>query len=102
MPLMTPMIVRVDPELAEMIPRFLVNQRKAVVAMQQALAAYDYAALRQLGHQMKGTGGGYGFDALTEFGSVIESAAQARDALHLRQSLEALGAYLDRLEVVYD
>ena len=39
--LMTPIIVHVDPELAEMIPRFLVNQRKAVAAMQQAWEAYD-------------------------------------------------------------
>jgi HPt (histidine-containing phosphotransfer) domain-containing protein len=99
---MTPIIVHVDPELAAMIPRFLVNQRKAVAAMQQAREASDYATLSQLGHQMKGTGGGYGFDALTEFGSTIEHAAKASDALHLQQLLEALGAYLDRLEMVYD
>ena len=102
MPLMTPMIVRVDPELAEMIPRFRVNQRQAVAAMRHALEAYDYTTLRQVGHQIKGTWGGYGFDALMEFESAIEYTVKARDALHLRQSLEALGAYLDRLEVVYD
>jgi HPt (histidine-containing phosphotransfer) domain-containing protein len=99
---MPPIIVHVDPDLEGMIPRFLVNQRKAVAAMQQAWEARDYTTLCQLGHQMKGTGGGYGFNVLTEFGSAIEHAAKASDVLHLRQSLEALGAYLDRLEVVYD
>jgi HPt (histidine-containing phosphotransfer) domain-containing protein len=102
MPLMTPIIVHVDPELEALIPRFLANQRKAVVAMRQAWEAHDYPTLRDLGHRMKGAAGGYGFDALTDLGWAIEEAAKANNALDLQQSLEALGAYLNRLEVVYD
>jgi HPt (histidine-containing phosphotransfer) domain-containing protein len=98
---MTPVIVHVDPELEALIPRFLANQRKAVVAMRQAWEAHDYPTLRDLSHQMKGVAGGYGFDALTDLGWAIEDAAKSKNALGLQQSLEALSAYLDRVEVVY-
>ena len=37
----------------------------------------DYAIIRTLGHQMAGTGGGYGFDPITEIGSALEDSALA-------------------------
>ncbi len=38
----------------------------------------DYATIRTLGHQMAGTGGGYGFDPITEIGGALEESALAQ------------------------
>jgi len=62
----------------------------------------DYERIRILGHSIKGSGGGYGFDTITELGARIESAAMMGDRVQIMQALEALNEYLERVQVVYD
>lgn len=51
---------------------------------------------------MKGTGSGYGFDAITELGGRLEKAAVAGDRAEMEQVVRELEHYLDHLEVVYE
>jgi HPt (histidine-containing phosphotransfer) domain-containing protein len=95
-------LVKVDPDLADLIPGFLENRRKDVTAMQKALGAGDFETVRILGHSMKGAGGGYGFDAVTDIGAALEQAAKGRNADEIRLRVDDLSAYLDRVEVIYD
>lgn len=97
-----PIIVRGDPDLASLIPDFLNNRRKDVCVMQEATSIGDYERVRMLGHSIKGSGGGYGFDAITEFGMSLESAALSGDRIKIKRALELLDDYLQRVEVVYD
>jgi hypothetical protein len=53
-----------------------------------------------LGHQLKGTGQGYGFPEITRTGAAIESAAVAGDEETIRSQIRVLDAYLDRVEIV--
>ncbi len=50
---------------------------------------------------MKGEGGSYGFDAVTEMGATLERAALAKDLDTARHTLEAFTAYLESVDVVY-
>lgn len=95
-------VIHVDPELADLIPGFLDNRRKDVAAMRAALERNDYETIRVLGHSMKGAGGGYGFDGITEIGASLEQAAKRADAEESRKWVDELSRYLDRVEVVYD
>ncbi len=51
---------------------------------------------------MKGSGGGYGFDGITEIGGEIETAAKRRDPVAIRIQADALSRYLARVEIVGD
>ena len=51
---------------------------------------------------MKGAGGGYGFDAITDIGQSLEQAAKAPDPDEIRKLAGELSTYLDRVEVVYE
>ena len=93
-------LVKVDPDLADLIPGFLENRRKDITAMLAALDRGDFETVRILGHSMKGAGGGYGFNAVTEIGAALEQAAKNQDRGTVRALVDGLGAYLDRLEVV--
>ncbi len=93
--------VRVDAELEEITPGYLENRRKDVGSMLQALEQEDYEAIRVLGHSMKGSGGGFGFDRITRLGSALEQAAKEKDSESIRKWLRDLSTYLDRVEVVY-
>jgi len=102
---MTPhdtIVIHVDADLEPLIPFFLDHQQKALAAMQAALQRYDYETIQSLGHGMKGSGGGYGFDAVTDIGSAIEEAAKAGHHEEIAARLSSLAHYLGRVEVVYD
>ena len=95
-------LVKVDPDLADLIPGFLENRRKDITAMQEALARDDFETVRVLGHSMKGAGGGYGFDAITDIGAALEEAAKDNHHEKALRGVSDLAAYLDRVEVVSD
>ncbi len=95
-------IAHVDPDLEELIPGFLENRRKDVDKLRAALAAGDFATVRLTGHSMKGAGGGYGFQPITDIGAAIERAALAGDVAAASAGIDDLAGYLARVEVVFD
>lgn len=95
-------IIKVDPDLEDLIPGFLANRSKDVTSIRALLQADDFDAIRILGHSMKGAGGGYGFDRITELGDTIEIAAVAGDAATIAEANDALDDYLSRVEPVSD
>jgi len=93
--------VVVEEDLRELIPGYLENRRRDITAIREALKGSDYETIRSLGHKMKGSGGGYGFDAITELGHDLEAAAKSEHAEEISRLNDALASYLERLEVVY-
>ncbi|MDH3257475.1 MAG: hypothetical protein OEM27_07640, partial [Nitrospinota bacterium] len=54
--------VRIDRDLQDLIPEYLKNRGKDLLAYRQALEEGDFDSIAVLGHSMKGSGGGYGFN----------------------------------------
>ena len=94
-------VVPIDPDLADLIPGFLANRRRDVVTLETLVAREDYAAVRIIGHSMKGAGGGYGFDPITDLGSIIEEAALEGDRDTVLAAVGELADYLARVEPVF-
>ena len=92
--------VRPDAEIRPLVPAFLAHRRRDVVALRAALAGLDFNALRVLGHTIKETGRGYGFDGITEIGSAIERAAHHEDSAAVHTRIDHLSGYLHRVQVV--
>jgi hypothetical protein len=92
--------VVIDPDLADLIPGFLNNRRRDVEKLQTLLEVGNFADIRMIGHSMKGAGGGYGFDPITDIGAAIERAALAGDAAAITQGIAQLADYLARVDVV--
>jgi HPt (histidine-containing phosphotransfer) domain-containing protein len=92
-------VVTVDPEIADMVPRFLENRAKDLETLRAAIAAGDRDAVRKTGHTLKGVGGGYGFPAISGMGERIEEAAlDGRDA-DAREAIDDLAEFLVRVRV---
>jgi HPt (histidine-containing phosphotransfer) domain-containing protein len=68
--------------------------------MSDALDRVDFAALRSLGHQMNGSGGMFGFQAITDIGAAIERAAESDDNDASRKWVGELSIYLDRVAAI--
>ena len=97
-----PIVVRVDRELQDLIPGYLGNRREDLHLIASYIDAGEYEKIRVLGHKMKGSGGGYGFDGITEIGMRMEAAAQAKDLQALGALAKELSRYLERVEVVVE
>ncbi len=94
--------IYVDPVLQELIPGYLENRGKDLLVYQQALENENFDTIAIMGHSMKGSGGGYGFNDLSSIGRAIEKAARNKDKESVRQSIIDLEDFLKRLEVIYD
>ncbi|MBN2255061.1 MAG: Hpt domain-containing protein [Deltaproteobacteria bacterium] len=95
-------VVHADIDLEDLIPGFLENRRKDIIEIESLLASDDYETIQRLGHSMKGAGGGYGFDEITEIGSRIENAAKEGKADEILRQAGELLRYLENIEVVYE
>ncbi len=83
-----------------LVPGYLRNRRRDIDTIRAALRKSDLQSIQRLGHNMKGTGKGYGFPPLSEIGRCIERAAIEGDAQSLQQLVKDLEAFLDRVEGV--
>jgi HPt (histidine-containing phosphotransfer) domain-containing protein len=94
-------VVEVDVDLEYLIPMFLNNRKREIPELQEALSQGDFEAIRVFGHSLKGVGGGYGFDAITDMGTVLETAAISQNSPEIEQTVSQLATYLDYVEVEY-
>ena len=81
-------LVREDAAFADIVTSFVEGLDERLTKMESAINESDYDALRVAAHQLKGSGGGYGYPALTERASQIERFAQQQA---LSQCKVALG-----------
>ena len=94
-------IVHVDNDLADLIPGYLANRKKDIAAIYVALEKNDLDTLRIIGHSMKGSGGGYGFDTISDIGMLMEKAAKEGRDEDIRLQVKRLANYLCQVEIVY-
>ena len=86
--------------IANAKPLFLQNCRQNLVAMQDALDRGDLQLVGLLGHGMRGAGGMFGFQAITDIGAALEQAAESGDIDAARKWIAELSEYLDRAEII--
>ena len=93
--------VKVDSALEDLIPGFLENMSKNVELFREAIAKNDFEFCRARGHNIKGSGGGYGFHRISELGKVIEDAAKAEDMGTITKAVDEYEDYLNRVDITY-
>ena len=68
--------------------------------MLDALDRGDFETVTMLGHQMRGSGGAYGFQAITDISAALQQASESADIDASRKSVGDMSSYLDRVEVI--
>jgi response regulator RpfG family c-di-GMP phosphodiesterase len=95
---MDPILLRAQLRFADRIPAYLQNCRQNVIVMLDALDRVDFETVTSLGHQMRGSGGAYGFQAITDIGASLEHAGESADADVSRKWVGELSNYLDGID----
>lgn len=95
-------IIYADPDLADEIPWYLEQARGYAEAIEKAMGNSDFETIEDTGYLMKGSGGSYGFAAISEMGKSLEQAAKEKDLDEIRKKVKELSRYIDMVEVVYE
>jgi PAS domain S-box-containing protein len=91
---------KAEQRLTERTPAYLKSIRESVLTMGEALDRSDFTAVTILGHNMRGSGGAFGFQTITDIGAGLEQAAENADADSSRKWVTELSCYLDRLVII--
>lgn len=89
----------VERDVYPLAKRFLARQERALKGLENAMRSRDFARVRGMGHDLKGSGGAYGLDTLSQLGSHLEAAADARDVERVGRLLTQLEEKLSRVEL---
>ena len=81
-----------DDEWAEMQEMYINHTFKELNTIKENMSPPSFDSLRTFGHNIKGSGGMYGFNEITNMGAEIESASK-------QENLEEIKSNLDKLEV---
>lgn len=87
----------VSPELNEFVPEYVRVIKQYAADMSTLLKAGDFERIRSLAHNIKGTGGSYGFPELTHLAAALENSATTLDAHALKEAISKLTSYLEEL-----
>jgi len=91
----------VDPELEELRREFLAEANDKVHEMEQGaakLSPESLARLTHLAHQLKGSGGSYGFQVISDEAAEVETAIEdGGNGQTIAQHVAKLRAEIDRL-----
>lgn len=93
--------IEVESVLEPIVPDFLNSRQKDCLLIQQMLEQDAFDEIRIIGHRMKGSGGSYGFDDISEIGEIMEDASLKADHEKIRAAIQRLAKYLERVSVVY-
>ena len=89
-----------DPDMMEIVRDFAVALPERRRSLQALLEANNLDALQVAAHQLKGAGGGYGFQPITDTAARLEQALrEGVDASALKDHCQALCEVLDAVPV---
>jgi PAS domain S-box-containing protein len=87
------------PEIAALVPQYLASKWRQMEEAQGRLREHDLEPVRRFGHNLRGTGRGYGFPSLEKIGKDLEAAATAHEEERIAEQLERLRQFLDQESV---
>ncbi len=94
--------VSVDKDMQDTAPNYLETKRRELPELFSFHSTGNLEALRKAGHKLAGSGGGYGFDRISELGKQIETLARSGDTEGIAAQLTELKDYIENLEIVYE
>jgi signal transduction histidine kinase/DNA-binding response OmpR family regulator len=86
--------VPVSAQVMALVPQYLASKEREIDQARASLASCDFGPIRRFGHNLKGTGRGYGFPPIEEMGKELERAAIEADTGRISSQLEALHRFV--------
>ncbi len=92
----------IDKDLEELVPDYVSSIISDLKSILHLIGEGDFETVRTLAHRMKGSGGGYGIQQITDKGLIMENAAIEKKSQLIEQTAESLIEYLQTIEIKYE
>jgi len=92
-------IAELDAQIVDLVRDYLASRKKDVERIAAALTRRDFAAIRAIGHNMRGSGRIFGFNRLTVMGTDLQNAADASDCEAIARLQRRIASYVARAEM---
>lgn len=92
-------LIHEDASFAELVTQFVAGLSERVTRMEEAIQMADFNALQVAAHQLKGSGGGYGYPILTEHAAQLERHARNHALDRCVEAIEELKDICERVVV---
>ena len=89
-----------DEDVLELLPGYLESCRADLGILQNSTLKMNSETVRILGHSLKGSGGGFGLERISEIGKKLEISSQIHDWTSIGQEIAALSEFLNCVEIV--
>lgn len=94
-------VVRIEAELAELIPQYIANRWADLSFARQLLVNSDFQLLSRMARRVRDGATSYGFTGLCVIAQGLENAAEQRDAAAVNVQLECYDAFLRSVRIEY-
>ena len=94
--------VRVNPRIGDIVDRYLKNRDEDVSLLLTALDRGEFHQIKDVAHDLVGTGGSFGFDGMSLIGRSLNIAAEKQQTEEIKTLIEGLAEYISRVEGVYE
>ena len=88
----------IDPIVLSLLPGYIKSRRLEIFQLQRLLAENAFNKIRLIGHNLRGSGGLYGLNTVSEIGKKIEEFALESNQKGLGSSIQELHYFLDGLD----
>ncbi len=93
--------IKIDSCLKESIPSFIGHIKEHSRRLISLCDEKDIGEIKRLAHNIKGAGGGYGFDEISAIGEEIEKLADEGDTEKIKKKALCLGYFFDEIRIIY-
>jgi len=88
-----------EDEFLALVKEYVLDMKQQAPRIRQWLDSGAFDSIERAGHNLKGTGGLYGFDVLTQIGTSLEKAAVKRDVEVIERLCEELAVYISEIGI---
>jgi HPt (histidine-containing phosphotransfer) domain-containing protein len=93
--------VDIDVDLKSFIPEYIKNKKNMLEQIESLLTVKNFNKIREIAHNLKGTGASYGFDYITEIGKNISEHSKNCETEEIISDINKLKDYLKKLKINY-
>jgi HPt (histidine-containing phosphotransfer) domain-containing protein len=94
-------VVYIDRDLEDLIPEYLENRQKDIEEIRKLIVEKDLDTIKRLSHNIKGSGGSFGFARISEIGTKMEQVTIEKNIIEILNFTVQLENYLKEVKVVY-
>ena len=86
-----------EPDLAHLIEKFITYLPGNIESLIKAAQQQDWGTIKDVAHQLKGLGGGYGYPGITQLAAKLEFQVVNKNQLEVDSLIAGINAYCQRI-----